>query len=111
MLATALGAWATASPDQVGAWLVQYQQQPDFDLVVQAVATSPRAIDQHLDLSIGWADTILNDNVRIQSLEQIMDHWMQRDPAAATGYLQNSSDLSSATLERLRQYFKIPGSK
>jgi hypothetical protein len=108
MLSTALESWAASSPDQVGAWLIQYQQHPDFDLVVQSVATSPRAIDSNVNLSIACADTILNDTVRMQSLEQIMGRWLQRDPAIATAYLQGSTDLSFETLQQLRQYLKVP---
>jgi len=105
MLAVALNSWAVSDPEHVGEWLLQYQQHADFDRVVQQVATTPKMADANVGMAIGWADTIISEPIRIQSLEKIVDRWMKRDPDAAAGYLRNSSDLSPETLDRLRAYF------
>jgi len=107
MLATALGSWATNNPEQAAAWLNQYQADPDLDMVVRSLASSPNMIDADPNAAVGWASTITDNAIRLQTLNLIMNRWMSEDASSAESYLQTATNLPAATLAKLRSNFNV----
>jgi hypothetical protein len=103
MVTQAVADWAVHSPSEVALWLAEEKQHPNFDQVVSAVATAPRMLTDNLSGAIGWADTIIDDELRQQTLTRIMRHWLDRDAAAANEYLAHGNDLSAETRAELRK--------
>jgi len=101
MMATALGSWATDQPDQVAAWLNQHTYDPDFDQVVRSMAISPK-VAANPQVAIAWANVIMDDNIRLQTLNLIMRQWLEQDTEAANAYLKTTTDLSPEMLQQVR---------
>ncbi|MGC3991353.1 MAG: hypothetical protein QM796_17055 [Chthoniobacteraceae bacterium] len=91
MLAVALNGWATNHPDEAAQWLNQYPSDPDLDYVVRSLATSPKVIDASPDQALAWANSMTDDDLRLQTLKIIVDRWMTTNYAAAKAYVQNAN--------------------
>ncbi|HEX9046086.1 MAG TPA: hypothetical protein VF988_03590 [Verrucomicrobiae bacterium] len=96
MLATALDSWAAENPCAAATWLNLNPPDPDMDMVVRALASSPKLVDADPNLAITWANTIFNEAIRGQTLNLIMDRWDSRNASAN----QELSDASSSTANR-----------
>ena len=107
ILNTAVDQWAIGHPDQVGEWLLRYQQHPDFDQVVAAVASSQHVVGRDPLLAISWADTIIDYDVRLQTLARIMDRWITRDDETAKNFLLTSPELTPETRADLRRRLQL----
>jgi hypothetical protein len=101
--------WAIAHPDRATEWLAKYQRHPDYDYVVAAVATTPRNTEANFSRAIGWADTIRNDELRLNSLTRIMEQWATRDPDSARKFLAESATLTPAIRGELLNRLKSVG--
>ena len=91
MLAVALNGWATNHPDEAAQWLNQYPNDPELDYVVRSLATSPKVIDASPDQALAWANTMSDEDLRLQTLKIIVDRWMTKNFAAAKTYVQNAN--------------------
>jgi hypothetical protein len=96
MLATALDSWAADNPGQAATWINQYPPDPDLDMVVRSLSTSPQLIDSNPALAIDWADSIFDEAIKGQTLNIIMNQWTANDPAAANQYLNNLTGASGS---------------
>ena len=108
MLTTALAPWAASQPDQAAQWLNQTPPDPNLNLVVQSLASSPNVVDADPGAAIAWANAITDDDpVRLQTLSIIMMRWMAEDPEAAQNYLNNSTDLSPDIVAALKRHLNL----
>jgi hypothetical protein len=95
-LTAALLAWIDKNPAAASAWLAQLEPHPDLDLVAARIARVPSLVRMHIDMALGWAETINDANERIQALGSIVIQWADTDRSEAVRYVQNSPGLTSA---------------
>lgn len=103
-LKQAIGNWILDDPAAAGTWINKFERHEDFDQAVASVATMRFLIDEHIDLSLSWAGTIVSEPLRTAALNEIISVWSLRDPEAARKFIQSSPKLPpSAREELLRQ--------
>lgn len=102
MLATALDTWVGEHPAEAGEWLLQHKQHPDFDQVLRSLATSSKIVETAPAMAIAWADTILSDEIRLQTMKIVMQKWAEKSPDAAKEFLQ-THDFTAEMRDELRK--------
>jgi len=107
MLTATLRDWANAGTAGIGPWLAQYQQQPGYDQIVQAVVAAPGFMGNNVTQAISLANTLPDEVGRLQSLTNVFDDWMTRDGHSARNYLQSSPELSASTRAELMRRLNL----
>jgi len=107
MLSTALSTWAVQQPEEAGAWLNQHPNDPSMDSVVRSMAGSPKLVQDHPDLAVAWANTIFDDDIRLQTMGLIVTQWMESNPLAANEFLKTTKDLTPEMVEQIRKNLAI----
>lgn len=95
-ITAALTAWIEQSPAAASAWLAQLEPDPDLDLVAARIARVPQLVQTRVDVALGWAESIVDGNERVQALGSIVVVWADRDRAAAVRYVQQAPSLTPA---------------
>jgi hypothetical protein len=99
-LSRALTFWADNDPAAAATWINQNNPGAQSDPGVAEIAMSPQ-MAQEPDVAASWAKTIVDPNLRFQTLASIMRTWSQFNPAAAREYLETSSDIRGDDLVNL----------
>ena len=97
-MSSALGEWVRRDPEAASKYLVDMPASETKDSAVKGFVSRLAWDDPTAALT--WADTIGQENVRIESITQAGQAWMYRDREAATQWLQ-SSGLPPATQEKI----------
>lgn len=100
-LRQAIGNWILDDPSAAATWINKFERHEDFDQAVASVATMRFLIDEHVDLSLSWAGTIVNESLRTAALNEILSTLALRDRAAAEKFIQTSPRIPAASREEL----------
>ncbi len=109
-LRQAITKWLTVDPDQARSWVVNTNAHEDFDQAVASIATETNLMNREPTRALRWAETIFDDNVRVQSLSTILSTLATHDTPAAIAYVQNSPNLNSAQRAQLLRQLQPSGS-
>jgi hypothetical protein len=90
ILSQALQYWVKHDADTASHWINNHESGPEMDEGVAAVATMESVKP---DVAIGWADSIVNVNLRSETLAMVLRTWMTQDLSAARQYFENTPDL------------------
>jgi hypothetical protein len=104
VMSTAVGEWADADPVAAANWINQQEGGADFDQVIMAIATSPKADPA---TAVQWANSISVEELQVQTLSRIIQIWMGNDRAAATEYLQTMPLLSQGVREQVQERIRL----
>ncbi len=104
-LKQAISKWTMDDPLRASEWVLKCNAHGDFDQAIAALATSSDVMNHNVDLALGWAGTIQQENLRRQSTIAIVSTWYSTDPASAMGYIKGSADLSPETRQELLKVF------
>ena len=69
----------------------------DLDAGAAAVATTPVIVEKKPDVATSWAESIVDPELRANTLLDVIRLWAERDPAAARSYAVNSPALPPET--------------
>ncbi len=105
-LANGLPRWVEHDPVAAGTWLSQREPSPDLDMGVVAVATVPGIVMQKPALAVSLAQTISDPTLRANTLYQVALRWSETDLAAATHFVETSSQFGPAQKEALLAQIK-----
>jgi hypothetical protein len=108
-LRQAIGNWIMTDPVAASTWINQFPPSEDFDQAVASVATMHDLVEEHVDVALSWAGTIVNDSLRSQALNQIISTWALQDRAAALKYAQTAPGLSPDARDQLTQQLQLGG--
>lgn len=86
-LAHALPQWILKAPASASAWLEQQSPSAELDSGTAAIAGFAPLARQRPDVAMGWAESIVNAQLREQTMAGVLEIWMQVDPAAAQTYV------------------------
>jgi hypothetical protein len=99
-LSRALTCWADTDPAAAAAWINQNNLGAQSDAGAAEIARSPQ-LAQTPNVAVNWAESIVDPNLRFQTLASIFNSWSQSNPAAARQYLESSSDIQGDDLANL----------
>jgi hypothetical protein len=85
-LAQALPQWILRSPAEATAWLERRPPSAELDPGAAAVGSFAPLARQRPEVAMEWAESIVNADLRRQTVASVMCIWMQADPAAAGAY-------------------------
>jgi predicted phosphoadenosine phosphosulfate sulfurtransferase len=108
-LKQAIEDWIVADPVAAATWINAFPPQEDLDQAVASVATLRSLVDEHVDVALSWASTIVNDSLRTTALSEILSNWATRDPSAALNYAQTAPGLSDEARAQLVQQLQPSG--
>lgn len=94
-LRQAITKWLITDPDQARSWVVNTGAHEDFDQAVVSISTETNLMNREPARALRWAETIFDDNLRLQSMSTILSTLATHDPSSATAYIQNSPNLSA----------------
>jgi hypothetical protein len=95
--------WASGDAPKASAWLNSFEPHPDFDQPVHDIAVIASYTKGDWDTALSWANSIFDEQLRVQGLAEVLSHWSGRDHAAAAAYLETSLDLSPGIREKVRE--------
>ncbi len=89
--------WVSLDPVAASAWMDRLDPSPDLDAGAAAVATTPVIVEKKPDVATSWAESIVDPELRANTLLDVIRLWAERDPAAARSYATNSPALRPET--------------
>ncbi|MBC8094396.1 MAG: hypothetical protein H7Y43_01160 [Akkermansiaceae bacterium] len=107
-LTAAVLAWVEKDRDAAAVWVGHLESKADFDPVVAQIVNSPAFVEADLTLALNWAGSIVDENLRSQSLSNVVNAWAERDRAGALEYLQTCPALTSFQRETLLENLALP---
>ena len=90
ILSQALQYWVKHDAQAASQWINGHEPGPEMDEGVAAVATMESVKPE---VAVGWADSIVNANLRSETLAMVLRAWMTRDLPAARQYFESTGDL------------------
>jgi hypothetical protein len=93
-LTETLFGWFDADPAGVTQWLDRFPPNADLDHFAARIATLPELSATRIDVALGWAESITQPELRLQSLATLIDNWSRHDAAAATHYISTAIGLT-----------------
>ncbi len=92
-LSSAIGFWADSDPAAAAVWINQNDLGAASDTGVAEIALSPR-IAEKPELAAGWAESIYNPQLRLDTLAAVVQKWIAVDFSGAENYVENSPALA-----------------
>jgi hypothetical protein len=89
--------WVSLDPVAASAWMDRLDPSRDLDAGAAAVATTPVIVEKKPDVAASWAESIVDPELRADTLLDLIRLWAARDPAAARSYAANSPALRPET--------------
>jgi hypothetical protein len=89
--------WVSLDPVAASSWMDRLDPSPDLDAGAAAVATTPVIVEKKPDVAASWAESIVDPELRANTLLDLIRLWAERDPAAARSYASNSPALRPET--------------
>ena len=89
-LTEAVIAWFNTDPVAATAWINRFDLHADLDGAVAFIATLPYIVTARTDVALGWAESIVSEDMRLERLGAIISAWAIRDRGAALKYIENS---------------------
>lgn len=81
-----LSQWVYRDPKTATEWMDKHDPNPDLDAGAAAVAVLPALIEKKPDIAASWAESIVDPELRINTLLDLIRIWGTRDIAAARNY-------------------------
>lgn len=110
-LSRALGFWADSDPVATANWINQNSPGPAADTSIAEIASSP-ALSQSPAAAAAWAASIINPDLRSQTLNDVLGKWATTDLSGAENFVQTSPAITEADRPRffaqLQQQFAQP---
>ena len=91
--------WVSLDPVAASAWMDRLDPSRDLDAGAAAVATTPVIVEKKPDVATSWAESIVDPQLRADTLLDLIQLWAARDPEAARSYALNSPALRPETRE------------
>jgi hypothetical protein len=108
-LRQAIGNWVLADPVAASTWVNKFEPHEDFDQAVASVATMRFLVEEHVDISLSWANSIVSEPLRTAALSEILSAWALRDRPAAMNYAQTSARVPVGIREQLLKQLSMAG--
>ncbi|MGC4072793.1 MAG: hypothetical protein QM760_09780 [Nibricoccus sp.] len=89
--------WVSLDPVAAAAWMDRLDPSRELDAGAAAVATTPVIVEKKPDVATSWAESIVDPELRANTLLDLIRLWAERDPAAARSYAANSPALRPET--------------
>lgn len=102
-LRQAISKWVMTDPDQARNWVINSDLHEDFDQALVSIATDFNLVNKEPERALRWASTIIDDDLRFQSLSSVITSLYAHDPNAALNYTRTSPDLSPEQRLQLQQ--------
>jgi hypothetical protein len=93
--------WVHLDPAAASAWMDQLDPSRDLDHGAAAVATMPAIVEHRPDIAVSWAESIVDPQLRADTLLDLVRLWATIDPQRARAYATSSPTLSPETRRRL----------
>jgi hypothetical protein len=93
--------WLNQDSREAADWMNLYPAEPGLDNARAALIRNPDLVKKDPLLALSWANSITDEFVRENNLTSVIDGWLQRNPAAAMDYLQNSAELAPEMRDRI----------
>ena len=90
MIGQALQSWARLDPEAVADWINNRDASPDYDEGVAAVAGASFV---KADVALGWAESINDDQLRSETIADVLHNWIIEDLPAAKLYFDTTTNL------------------
>ncbi len=90
----AISKWVEAEPLVARKWVIQTDARQDFDSAVEAIATQNNFMYREPAKAMAWATGIFGDALRAKTMGVVLHNWYAQNPAAATAYLNSSSEFT-----------------
>jgi hypothetical protein len=105
-LSTALRSWASSDAVAAAQWMNRVDPSPELDMGVATLATGMDLILQP-NVAAGWAESIVDPQLRVRVLATVMNTWAAFDRAAAQQYAENSVDIRNEDRPALFSAFEV----
>ena len=92
-LSSAIGFWADSDPAAAALWINQNNPGPQTDSGVAEIALSPQ-LARKPEVAVTWAESILNPQLRSETLQALLEKWAAFDFSSAENYVENSPALA-----------------
>lgn len=103
MLNQALPEWVRRDPVSALKWMEHFEPSADFDAASAAIANLSPLLNQRPQEALSWGSSIVDANLRAETLRSVVDQWAQRDSAAARSYVEQAQDLQGSDRAMLLQ--------
>ena len=106
--------WAATDLVSAAHWLGENESNPAADGMIAHMIGESALGETDPQLALKWADLISDDDLKSRSVEQVVIAWGERDPAAATRYLLETTALKPEQKNQLEESLRaranaIPG--
>jgi len=91
-LTVALRNWAAVDGVGAATWMSGLEPSPELDMGAAVVAALPESLQQP-EVAAGWAESIVDPQLRARVLAAVVKEWSATDPAAARAYAESSPDI------------------
>jgi hypothetical protein len=91
--------WVSIDPKAASAWIDKFNPSRDLDAGVAAIATDPALVAKKPDVATSWAESIVDPELRTNTLLDLIRLWATTDLAGARTYAASSSALLPETRE------------
>lgn len=103
-VSSALAEWFRHDPRRSTEWLSGTPPHPDLDHAAAAIASLPTLVPTRTDVALGWAESIVDEQIRDATLADIVRAWTTTDAGAAARYVAGSPHLSAARKSELKNW-------
>jgi hypothetical protein len=103
LLLSAFKKWLSADSAAASSWLASAQLHKDFDPLISEFATQPSVNNGQVKAALDWAGKVHDPELRLSTVTSILSAFKQKDPSAASAYLQDIAYLSDAERTQLRE--------
>ncbi len=93
--------WVHLDPAAASAWMDQLDPSRELDHGAAAVATMPAIVEHRPDIAVSWAESIVDPQLRADTLLDLVRLWATTDPDRARRYATDATTLSPETRQRL----------
>jgi hypothetical protein len=90
ILGQALQYWVRHDPETAAQWINNHDSGPEFDQGIATVATTEAVAPK---VAIDWADSIVNPQLRSETLQLVLRNWLTSDFASAKKFFDGTSHL------------------
>jgi len=108
-LSGAIGFWADSDPAAAAAWINQNDLGEASDTGAASIALSP-LLSQRPEVAFAWAERIIKDPLREETLAAVVDKLEATDPVTAENYIEHSPALApedrTSLLAHLKKQFE-----
>jgi hypothetical protein len=102
LLSQSLAYWVKYDPESASEWINHHEPGPELDQGVAAVASLESV---QPEVAIGWVESVVNRQLRSETMVQVLRNWMTIDLPAARHYFETTKNLLPADRQQLGEVF------